>query len=928
MQTRPQPLNSDQLTGSGEPETVKVSRETGKSEPGAIVQQDLEQEAGTSDAELLSRFIHHRDADAFSAIVRRYERLVMGVAVRQVGDRDRAEDVFQATFVVLAERARRIRKPDALASWLHGTARRIGLKALADSQRRHPSTNMIDDPPIEESVLEEMRRAYEQQALDEELAQLPEALRVPVVLHYLEGLTGREVAARLGVSVDTVEGRLKRGRNELRSRLVRRGVGFGVVVVAFQMSQQIALASSSALAESTAAASVAWITHQTVNGCTANAARLAGKELAAMTAAKTATILVGTAVLCLGTGLFGAWAMDGVGIGSRSGNGDSFLIAPVDTASEHQDAAGEHATSLLLSANDGDDQREDTDGPASIPDDSASAAGEATQTNGRRSVPGGAFGSELPGADVNPGSTDMQGTSGMGMESMYGMGMGGAMGGMEAMNSGSPHSYRKLSPTRQKIEQFLDSRTMDLDVSSLPLGTLVGMLSERFGIPVILDQIELAENGIGPDELLLDVPIGLTPRETLNLALENVGGVHCDYVIRDGVLKITTHEQADAFQETAVYDLQHLEPSLTTEDVITLLPNVTDGPWWEVDGIGGAINPISGGMVVRQTQRNHHEIEQLLDQLTRFSSREDTAGQSGMEITFDDQTVNNGVTGTISGGMSREGIRGATGGGAQDDLAGMSGEVGQRTGGLNNRPEADTMGVSGMAEMDGEMMEAMMEMPRGAASRKSEIQGSYRNLSLNEQKIEDALDRTMDLPLSGGDSLDGALVTLGEKFDIPIMLDVSALSDLGVAPDEELSDVPVGLSLRDTFEILLKDVGGVELDYVTEAGILKITTAESAEQFQETVIYELRHLAPALTANDVVAVVESMINRPERIARGQAGVVDSIPGAIVVTHTQRVHREIQSFLEQLEEFSSRTDLPPPERNLGPPVHRGTGGGFF
>ena len=84
-----------------------------------------------SDAELLSRFVESRDGASFTEIVRRYERLVMGVALRQVGDRDRAEDVFQATFLVLAEKAGRIRRPASPASWPDGAARRAGRAARA-----------------------------------------------------------------------------------------------------------------------------------------------------------------------------------------------------------------------------------------------------------------------------------------------------------------------------------------------------------------------------------------------------------------------------------------------------------------------------------------------------------------------------------------------------------------------------------------------------------------------------------------------------------------------------------------------------------------------------------------------------------------------------------------------------------------------------
>src|SRR5205823_5793958 len=71
-------------------------------------------------------------------------------------------------------------------------------------------------------------------ALDDELAALPDALRGPLVLCYLQGRTRDEAAAALGCSLAMLKRRLERGRNLLRDRLTRRGVtlpaaGLGVL---------------------------------------------------------------------------------------------------------------------------------------------------------------------------------------------------------------------------------------------------------------------------------------------------------------------------------------------------------------------------------------------------------------------------------------------------------------------------------------------------------------------------------------------------------------------------------------------------------------------------------------------------------------------------------------------------------------------------
>lgn len=511
---------------------------------------DGEQDPRT-DAELLSQFLRTRDADAFAAIVERYQRLVMGVALRQVGDRDRAEDVFQATFLVLAEKARRIRRPESLPAWLHGTARRIGLAALKES-RRHPAMNTTDQLDGSDPVLQQMQSAWERQVLDEELATLPERLRVPLVLHYLEGLTGRQVADRLKLSVETVEGRLKKGRKELRQRLVRQGVGFGAVLAAFHMSQQLAVASTT-LVKATAASSVAWATQQPLQGCTANAARLAGKDLAAMTAAKTTTLLTCTAIACLGTGLIGSWAL-GAGNGSDHG-------AAIVTAGDATDEASADVPTLKLAQAD----------------------------------PAGASADSIRIWDVS-----------------------------DSASIPVVRSYERLSASREKIEQTLDDAIVEEELPIAILRDFAGLLEDIYEIPVRLDEMGLLDEGISPDEELFNPPPpGLPLRDTLELILENVAGVELDYIVEHGVLKITTRSIAEEHMETVVYELRHLYPNLQASDIIELLENTVSGPWQDTDGDGGTIVELPGAVAVRQTQRVHREIAELLEQVEQFSARSD-----------------------------------------------------------------------------------------------------------------------------------------------------------------------------------------------------------------------------------------------------------------------------------------------------------------
>src|SRR5215510_8207865 len=77
-----------------------------------------------SDAELLRRFVAKREECAFAAIVRRHGSLVWAVCRSLMHSEADAEDAFQATFLVLVRSAPKVRKPNALGSWLHTVAGR------------------------------------------------------------------------------------------------------------------------------------------------------------------------------------------------------------------------------------------------------------------------------------------------------------------------------------------------------------------------------------------------------------------------------------------------------------------------------------------------------------------------------------------------------------------------------------------------------------------------------------------------------------------------------------------------------------------------------------------------------------------------------------------------------------------------------------
>jgi RNA polymerase sigma factor (sigma-70 family) len=177
-----------------------------------------------SDEELLRRFTRTGDEVAFAALVRRHGPAVYGVCRRVLRDDHLAEDAFQNTFLVLARKARAIDRPAALAGWLYGVALRVALKArppASPAPLAEPATDPSD--PTGRLVADELRLA-----LDEEVARLPDADRDLLVLVYLEGKTHDEAARALGCPLGSVAWRLGKARDNLRRRLLRRGIELSV----------------------------------------------------------------------------------------------------------------------------------------------------------------------------------------------------------------------------------------------------------------------------------------------------------------------------------------------------------------------------------------------------------------------------------------------------------------------------------------------------------------------------------------------------------------------------------------------------------------------------------------------------------------------------------------------------------------------------
>jgi RNA polymerase sigma factor (sigma-70 family) len=179
--------------------------------------------SGMSDRQVLERFIAHRDETAFEAILYRHGAMVRNVCKQMLFDPHDVDDAVQAVFLVLVRKAKFIRIEGSLGPWLYAVAGRVAARARAKRRTRWARECQSRETP--EASYSSTEDACEiPRVIHDELGRLPERLRAPLVLCYLEGLTHDLAARQLDCPVGTVRSRLARARILLHRRITRRGI--------------------------------------------------------------------------------------------------------------------------------------------------------------------------------------------------------------------------------------------------------------------------------------------------------------------------------------------------------------------------------------------------------------------------------------------------------------------------------------------------------------------------------------------------------------------------------------------------------------------------------------------------------------------------------------------------------------------------------
>lgn len=177
----------------------------------------------------LVRQAQRGDREAFTALIRRFERRALAVAFAVLADGDAAGDVVQDAFVRAWQRLSELREPGRFGAWVCEIARNLARDAARQHQRAARSLGAVAAGQAEQDGTAEAdgwldpaaqcERDENRRLVAAALAELDEISRAAVVLRYYENLGSREIGELLDLSASAVDMRLSRARVELRKLL-------------------------------------------------------------------------------------------------------------------------------------------------------------------------------------------------------------------------------------------------------------------------------------------------------------------------------------------------------------------------------------------------------------------------------------------------------------------------------------------------------------------------------------------------------------------------------------------------------------------------------------------------------------------------------------------------------------------------------------
>ena len=171
-----------------------------------------------SDGELIKRTLAGDEA-AFGALADRYKGGVHALVYRKTGDFHIAEELTQDAFLQAYQKLSTLRNPVHFAGWLYVIASRCCL--MWYRKKRLPTSPLakVETDEMETTAQRDYRDEQQRQDVHDALDSLPESQRTVLTLHYLGGLSCKEIGRFIGTSEGAIKDRLYRARLRLREEI-------------------------------------------------------------------------------------------------------------------------------------------------------------------------------------------------------------------------------------------------------------------------------------------------------------------------------------------------------------------------------------------------------------------------------------------------------------------------------------------------------------------------------------------------------------------------------------------------------------------------------------------------------------------------------------------------------------------------------------
>ncbi len=203
---------------------ARATRKTEATHPPDSARSFRKELKSLTDSEVVQSFLDG-ESRAFGELVSRYDGRLLNFVYRTVGDRERAQDLVQETFVRVYRHLHRFDQTKKFSTWIYTIAGN-----LAKNELRNRSRNPLvlfqtikknwdaDHRPLEwedESLKPDdlFRKRHLREMVEKAVQELPEHHRIVFVLRELEGKTYEEIAEITDTNLGTVKSRLNRARN-------------------------------------------------------------------------------------------------------------------------------------------------------------------------------------------------------------------------------------------------------------------------------------------------------------------------------------------------------------------------------------------------------------------------------------------------------------------------------------------------------------------------------------------------------------------------------------------------------------------------------------------------------------------------------------------------------------------------------------------